>query len=313
MTSVSQSPSMRQWLARTPVPAFPRTIVIGAPGENGVTTSVDAGAIYLYLLNSQDGWEDKGYFTPEMPDAFPGDHFGFSVDIAGDGIAVGTPDDLIEDTAIDSGAVYFLQRRNLGGVWGIEWKFRRDAQAVGDELFGWSVAIDNYGFGQQFVVVGAPGEGAGVTYVYTGITNQWTEAILTPTDTTNVASFGNAVGIDLPMVVSGAPNSDFGDVNTGAMYLFEAIAAPITAPEAIAWSSSGELLGSDATQGTQMALGVAVHGHTVAAGRPGRHGRYQSGQTLSLRRFAALRQWLRVRRHDGLVEHCAVVGADSRD
>ena len=173
-----------------PILSLLHVIVVGAPRDEGPGTP-RAGRIYLYQLSGGGlSWDPRGTFTPDFPDALFGDEFGFSVDIHEDGIVAGTPEDLTGNPGITHGAAYFFQRRSSPSVWGMEWKFIPSTMDNGSD-FGWSNAVEGNGSGTYRVVVGAPqadnhAPGVGSVFVYVGNTNQWTEEIIGPADTTNM-------------------------------------------------------------------------------------------------------------------------------
>jgi hypothetical protein len=126
------------------------------------------------------------------------------------------------------------------------------------------------------VVVGAPGQGAGVVYVYvrpdtgwtTGVTATETATLTLPVaDTTGIEKFGSSVAVSGDTIVVGAPGVDASD---GAAYVFvkpedgwsstTAYVAELTHPVTI----DTELFGES----------VSVSGDTIVVGAPAAGGGY---------------------------------------
>ena len=143
---------------------------------------------------------------PGDPDPWEGENFGNSVDIRGDGIVVAAVNDRISPPGgFSAGAAYFLQRRNLVGTWGFDFKFVASDAEIGDN-FGYRVAMDQDEGNNYIVAIGEPGDEA--VYVYQGNTNLWSETILTATDmTANPNAYGVDVAVSLPLLLVGASAS----------------------------------------------------------------------------------------------------------
>ena len=247
-----------------PQPLVIHTIVVGAPHDESLVNSARAGSIYLFQLSGGTSWTGGNILiAPEAPDSQGLENFGFSVDIRGDGIVVGTPDDFIGAvTPVETGAAYFLSRRTIVGAWGFDWKFLASDGVNGDD-FGWSVAMDIDSGNNYMVVVGDKRKQA--AYVYRGNTNAWDEEILTPQDlTANPDRYGDTVAIDLPLIIVGAPDSDPGpsQTNAGALYFYQQVGTN-------EWNELGyraDLTTINATQ--QMSEWIAISGYTFAASSP---------------------------------------------
>lgn len=126
-----------------------RTLVVGdqladAPGYN-------SGAVYVYRL-LDGGWNPE----PTLTGAAGSKHFGTTVALAGDHLAVGVPD------YATNGAVFLFARSMSDGGWE-QVGFLRPPGIQGMAEFGRSLA-----FGPSGLAVGAPlaGAGAGAVYVY---------------------------------------------------------------------------------------------------------------------------------------------------
>jgi hypothetical protein len=188
------------------------TIVAGAPATNG--NGIDSGSAVVYT-RSAGTWAVQGSLT--AADAAAADYFGYSVALAGDVVAVGTPFD--DDQGVDSGSAYVDSR--IAGVWGQDAKLLPSTPSTNAQ-FGHSV-----GFNGASIVVGAPsalsaGLESGGAFVFSRSTGPWAELVsLIPADLAPGDQFGGAVAIALSgNLVIGANLADSPGSNRGAVYLF---------------------------------------------------------------------------------------------
>ena len=188
------------------------TIVAGAPAANGA--GVDSGAAHVFTRNA-GVWSVQGELT--AADASAGDFFGYTVALAGDTVAVGSPFD--DDLGTDSGSVYVDSR--IGGVWGQDAKLLPSAP-TSTARFGYAV-----GFNGATIVAGAPsstsaGLESGGAFVFSRSTGAWTELVsLIPADLAPGDQFGGAVAIAVSgNIVVGANLADSPGSNRGAVYVF---------------------------------------------------------------------------------------------
>jgi hypothetical protein len=150
------------------------TIAVGSPGDDLTNGRTDAGSTYVFV-RSGTTWSHQQKLT--AADALAGDAFGFRVDINGDTIAVGAPDD---DTTVGSNAGTAHVFVRTGTTWSLQVQlFEPDAAAT--DQFGRGVAVSG-----DTLVVGAPydnnttGIDAGSAYVYLRSGVDWTlQATLT--------------------------------------------------------------------------------------------------------------------------------------
>ncbi len=188
------------------------TIVAGAPAANGA--GVDSGAAHVFTRNA-GVWSVQGELT--AADASAGDFFGYTVALAGDTVAVGSPFD--DDLGTDSGSVYVDSR--IGGVWGQDAKLLPSAP-TSTARFGYAV-----GFNGATIVAGAPsstsaGLESGGAFVFSRSTGAWTVLVsLIPADLAPGDQFGGAVAIAVSgNIVVGANLADSPGSNRGAVYVF---------------------------------------------------------------------------------------------
>jgi hypothetical protein len=89
------------------------------------------GAVYIYAQNQggADQWQQVRKITVADGQAY--DHFGYSVSLSGDTLAVGAPQN--DEYGTDAGMVYVFER-NLGGAdqWGLLCKVGTTQLSAGD-------------------------------------------------------------------------------------------------------------------------------------------------------------------------------------
>ncbi len=140
-----------------------RTLVVGAPREDGSANgvdgvdddlSIDAGAVYVFVRNSANVWVQDAYIKASNTGS--GDEFGKAVAVSDDGtvIAVGAPGEdssAIEvggnqanESSPDAGAVY-LFGKNSGGSWQQQ-AYIKASNTNADDRFGKSVALSGDGY-----------------------------------------------------------------------------------------------------------------------------------------------------------------------
>ncbi|MEL6270159.1 MAG: dockerin type I domain-containing protein [Chloroflexota bacterium] len=199
------------------------TAVVTAPNHDD--GNGEPGAAYVY---SFDGamWTFEQELTP--PDA-DGGRFGFDVDISGDLIAVGAPND-----NNFTGAVYVFAREN--DTWSYEAKYTALDGEAGD-AFGFSVALDG-----DTMAVGATGYDAlaegggtlgssGAVYPFMRTSGEFTpQPVLIPDDIVagGLLGFSVDVGFGGISIIAGAP---FANNDTGVAYRFRKFASSYNVTE----------------------------------------------------------------------------------
>lgn len=180
-----------------------------------------------------------------------GGAFGTSVSLSGDIAVVGEPFNLQE-----IGAAFVFARS--GSTWTQQAVLTASDKAPADEL-GWSVSING-----TSIVTGAFAKasmaGAGYTFVQAG-TNWAQQAKLNASDASNGDTFGSAVAVSGDTAVIGASTKSFG---RGAVYVFTRSGA--------SWTQQAKLTASDAANGENFGVSVAISGDTVLVGATGKAG-----------------------------------------
>ena len=165
--------------------------------------------VAVFTTSAPAGFGEQA-FKLVASDGAAGDGFGQSVDVGGNIIVAGSPND------DDKGSVYLF---NAVTGTQISKLVADDGQA--EDHFGFSVAIAG-----GIVAVGAPGHedggiDSGAAYLFDASTGAQL-AKLTPDDPEEGDEFGNSIAIDNGIVAVGAWRADeYGD-GSGAAYLFDA-------------------------------------------------------------------------------------------
>ena len=229
------------------------TLVVGARRLNSFT-----GAAYVFT-RSGTSWSQQAKLTGS--DATTNDNFGWSVDISGDTIVVGSKNASSGSTTY-VGAVYIYTRS--GTSWSQQAKLQPSSVSQ-MQLFGQSVAISG-----DTIVIGAEGETnssgsqAGSVYVYTRSGTSWSQqANFVGSDTAAGDYFGQSVQMENDTIIASA--SQIGGDAAGAVYVFTR--------SGTSWSQQAKLTASDAATndyfGYHSGNSIAISGDTVVVGAYG--------------------------------------------
>jgi FG-GAP repeat/PKD domain/Regulator of chromosome condensation (RCC1) repeat/Divergent InlB B-repeat domain/HYR domain len=225
-------------------------IVVGAPNYPQPFNSGGNGAVHVFELTGDGGWDETKLVAS---DAETGDWFGHAVAVAGDRVVVGAP----QSGAV--GAAYVFEPDGAGG-W-VEMKLVPSDMAPGQ--FGYSVAIDD-----DRIAVGT----LAATYVFDlDALGNWMESKLVASDGGPDDRFGESVGVASNRVVVGAPAADDKGDGSGSAYIFEFdgargwIEAKLTASDGEAFDRFGF---SVAVAPERIVIGASLDQHDTAV-RPG--------------------------------------------
>ncbi len=190
-------------------------------------------------------------------DARARDHFGHSVSIDGNRVAVGSP--LNDEGGNDAGAVYLYALSDATKPYAIEIaKLLPAASASGDQ-FGTSVAISG-----DTVLAGAPRKDAGevlsgAAYVFFNDGSGWNEqAELTASHVRMGDQFGFSAALDGNVALLGAPYDDAAGTDSGAAYVFRRVYGE--------WSQPFKLMEQLPEAGSLFGKSVAIVGDTAVVG-----------------------------------------------
>lgn len=221
------------------------TLAVGAfEASPGLTF---AGATYVFhRVNGV--WTQAAELTASDGQEFAS--FGISVAISGKTVAVGAlPGAEFETPA---GVVYVFV--NDGKTWSQQAEITNSDPSV--LLFGVGLALH-----KDTLAIGAPvstavqGQFPGAAFVYTRQRGTWTEAAtLVPSESSDMAQFGESMTTDGTTIVVGAPGLN----STGAAFVFTGSGGT--------WTQNAELLPADSN--SAFGAVVALHGNELVVGAP---------------------------------------------
>ena len=247
--------------------------------------SLNSGAAYVFNYNGTS-WVQVAKLQPS--DAASGNHFGISVAIDGDFIAVGADQgDLIG--AANCGAVYVFH--HSGSLWPQQAKLTALDAAALDE-FGENVSIngDSILVGARFDdPIGFPSNynsGSAYVFRYNGV-NWLQETKLTAFDPAGNDQFGGSISINADSAAVGSRLNDQAGSDAGAVYVYTRTGS--------IWNFEAKLTASDAVIQDNFGNSVAVNGDTLAVGATLADG--QTGAFYLFNRSAAT--WNEVARATG--------------
>lgn len=263
-------------------------LAVGVPDESGVASQ--SGAVYVFE-RSGTTWPQKAYIKAPNPHA--SDHFGASVALSGETLAVGATGessaatgiggDQMDTSAGSAGAVYVF--KEIAGTWPLQAYIKASNTGPGD-VFGASVSVSG-----DELAVGAPGEasvavgvngaqgdnsaaGAGATYVFVRNASVWAQqAYLKASNTRVNGRFGSSVALVGDTVAVSAPgdssaskglNGDQADgaaSDAGAVYVFTR--------NGTTWSQQAFVKASNTDAGDRFGRAVALTADTLAVGASG--------------------------------------------
>lgn len=192
------------------------TVIGGAPFSLNAD-KIDCGAAYIFNYNGTN-WKQSRFTAPA---AGPGDWFGMSVALSGDGLtaAVGAPSDNYHGWA--AGSVYVYRRTE--GVWRLFASIRPPDPDTLD-FFGISVSLSRDG---NTLAVGSyrddeKGEDNGAAYVFHYTGSNWTSRKIMSSVGERKQGFGFSVSLsaDASILAVGARTADSQFADTGALYIY---------------------------------------------------------------------------------------------
>lgn len=237
-------------------------IVVGAY-QKKVGGASYAGAAYVYRWDGES-WGDEQILTAS--DGTVGDGFGLSVDLQGDILVVGAPEDDL--AGMWDGSAYVFRRD--GDAWVEETKLI-DPEATQFESFGVSVAVDG-----DRVAAGAYGAdgGLGAAFVHCWDGRAWIQEYRLTAD--DAISLGIDVAIEGDITLLGAKIDDDLGWLSGSAYLF-----------ALNWNDLGQSLAGSLGEPGLIAAGSLQAGEAVALVLSGAQPDAAAGLVLGL----SLAEW----------------------
>jgi hypothetical protein len=248
----------QKWLTNQPLFSLASNddfLIIGAAGEDGALVpgdgvsvataeaddaAEDAGAVYVYAWSDLEQGKIEPVQYIKAPNASASDMFGAGLALSNTHLIVGapgedsaSPEDPMEDGAVDSGAVYSFELEN--GRFVFRQMLKAPAPYYGD-LLGVSVAIEG-----DRLVAGAPGQivgqllASGAAYVYRLEGNRWiVDASLRPDIPVENGTFGSRVRISEQRMAIASPGAErcmdapASAKHRGAVYVFGNEAGSLT-------------------------------------------------------------------------------------
>lgn len=239
------------------------TIIVGSPLSDTYVGPI-TGMVYVFEVNANGVYTEKNRLIPQ-DGLYPADHYGISVSISGNIVAIGS--ELDDDNGENSGSVYIFERDVSGNF--VEIAKLTALDGVANDWFGHSVLIDG-----DMVLVSAPnddGNGAirsGSVYIFKrSATGEFVQTgKLYDVSAHAYDTFGASMAIDGDTLVIGAEGTvryHSGAFYYGSIYVFER-------------NSSGEfvqtekLYASDVTYSNQgFGSSVSISGDVLVVGAPG--------------------------------------------
>ncbi|MDI9404891.1 MAG: hypothetical protein QM516_13560, partial [Limnohabitans sp.] len=267
------------------VAAYGDWFAAGAPRHDA--RGSDAGAVML-ARRSGGAWSHAATL---LPPAGAGAHFGASVAMTAERLAIGAP------RAAGGGFVDVYVR--VGDAWTFETRIANPTPSAANR-FGESVALGTDAFGAPLLVIGDPADDAvltdaGSARVYGFAAGAWSErAVLTASSTSDRVFFGQSVAVASGVVAVGAYAAAGGSAKApveeaGAVEVFVADGAAwsrvavLTSPEAAAYGSFGWDI---ALESRVTASGVSWTMLVGEPGAPSESGDAQAGRVHCLRTSA---------------------------
>lgn len=226
------------------------TVAVGAPSDDN--TLAGAGAVYVFTRSGVTWTQQAKLAGSETTGS---DRFGWSLTMAGNTLAVGSPLDDVGST-FNAGTVYVFT--GSGATWTEQGRLSA-SDRLEDDQFGAAVAVSG-----DTLAIGAEGvegnvDNAGAAYVFTRTAGIWSQRLrLTAAasgDLTTDRWFGRSVALDAGTLVVGEPGRL---TSTGAAYVYTGSGA--------SWTLQQALTASDAASGDAFGHSVAVRGDLALIG-----------------------------------------------
>ena len=213
-------------------------IVVGAPTANGAT-----GAAYVFGFDGVT-WVDQDTLTATDPAT--NDRFGTDVDIDGDVILVGSPEN--DDNGSNSGAFYVFRFEGDIELWGDGIKITA-SDAAADDMFGWRVSVSG-----DVALVAANTQGifadTGAAYLFRYDGTVWNEEqkLTAPVEAPDPSEFAFGVAVSGSVAIVSATRDNGQSTSSGAAYVYSFDGA--------SWIQQARVIASDGL--TFNLFGVAV-------------------------------------------------------
>ena len=186
-------------------------IVVGASSDDDSFSG--SGSLYVFRYNGST-WDEEQKITAFDP--AQNDNYGRYVDIEGDVLVTGTPND--DDDGSASGSAYVY--RWTGAAWILDNKLTA-SDAVGGDRFGQSISLDGDRLAVGSYRSDTAGADAGSVYIFEWSGVSWGEQEqITAADAADLSRFGQSVALAGDRLVVGAYFDNEVGVRAGAAYIF---------------------------------------------------------------------------------------------
>lgn len=258
------------------------TIAVGAREEDGGADN--SGAVYVFRRNGMM-WEQEAYLKPDVIGA--NDFFGVTVSLSGDGLAVGAlhedsnatgvDGEPMNDSAMDSGAVYMFRR--TGTNWRPE-AYLKASNTDPIDRFGINLSLSGDYLAVSATYEDGNGESeggdnstaeSGAVYVFHRTGEGWSQqAYIKASNVGSDDSFGSGVALHDDLLVVGAfsedssasgvggNEADDSAQNSGAVYVFRR--------DGTDWPQEAYIKATNTGANDLFGHSVAVLGDTIAVG-----------------------------------------------
>lgn len=220
------------------------TIVVGASGQDA--RGFNTGAAYIFQLEKA-GWVESAKLLPASAQDV---HFGWSVAVDGDTLAVGAPYRYLQGEISKVGSVSVFTRQDRGWEQQVRLTSGRSGGAVNNDLFGWSVDIH-----ASRLAVGAYLSNA--VYLYQLSDGRWQQETLLKGPRSS-AQFGYSVSLDKDMLAVGAPATNSRGMRTGTAFLY--------LRQSQGWQEQSQISTDRLRPGSRLGWSVSLQGDLLAVG-----------------------------------------------
>jgi len=227
------------------------TVVPAVESQKNSTITPMAPSSIAQSSSGVDWIEEKKLLAS---DGQEGDNFGCYASLSGDTALIGAW--LDGDNGYHSGSAYVFIR--TGTTWTQQQKLL-PSDGEEDNLFGWSVSLDN-----DTALIGAywdddNGDKSGSAYVFTRNGTKWTlQAKLLASDGTIMDYFGYSVSLSGNTACISAPIDDDNGDASGSAYIFTRTGSN--------WTQQAKLIAADGATGDNFGFRVFLAGNTALIG-----------------------------------------------
>lgn len=221
---------------------------------------MSTGAAYIFKQNPEGVWDLITKLTAY--DSAMMDYYGFSVDISGNRVAVGSYQD-DNEYGVNVGAVY-IYKETMTGQWELEDKIIPEDGEQSDN-FGYDVKLSGnmlVSTARKDDINGNSNQGSVYAYEFSEVDGWTFSQFITPEDGDAGDSFGRALSMNDQYLISSSPLADVDDfANTGKVYLYENDGST-------SWNLLSAITPIDLQAQDQFGSSVVVSGEYVIIGSP---------------------------------------------